>query len=105
VTCLLEPTDWVGGQLTASAVPAIDFAWHKVRRATMRATALARSRRRATRPQVTDPVTNFTLNVAAIDRDPHNITPSFLAVLNAVGDTGKCWVSTNCFLPRAMVQQ
>ena len=44
-TCLIEPTDWVGGQLTASAVvtpslqflfdsfsvqPAIDFAWHTV---------------------------------------------------------------------------
>jgi NADPH-dependent 2,4-dienoyl-CoA reductase/sulfur reductase-like enzyme len=24
-TCLLEPTDWVGGQLTASGVPAVDF--------------------------------------------------------------------------------
>ena len=29
-TALLEPTDWVGGQLTASAVPAIDEAWHKI---------------------------------------------------------------------------
>lgn len=28
---LLEPTDWIGGQLTASAVPAIDEAWHKLR--------------------------------------------------------------------------
>ena len=26
-TCLLEPTDWPGGQLTAGGVPAIDFAW------------------------------------------------------------------------------
>ena len=25
-TCLLEPTDWPGGQLTASGVPAIDYA-------------------------------------------------------------------------------
>ena len=24
-TCLIEPTDWVGGQLTASGVPAVDF--------------------------------------------------------------------------------
>src|SRR5689334_15320947 len=29
-TCLIEPTDWVGGQLTASAVPAVDEAWHKI---------------------------------------------------------------------------
>ena len=26
-TCLLEPTDWPGGQLTAGGVPAIDYAW------------------------------------------------------------------------------
>ncbi len=29
-TCLVEPTDWPGGQLTAGGVPAVDFAWHKV---------------------------------------------------------------------------
>ena len=29
-TALIEPTDWVGGQLTASGVPAVDEAWHKV---------------------------------------------------------------------------
>ncbi|MEM9492855.1 MAG: FAD-dependent oxidoreductase, partial [Myxococcota bacterium] len=28
VTCLLEPTDWPGGQLTAGGTSAIDFAWH-----------------------------------------------------------------------------
>lgn len=27
---LIEPTDWVGGQLTSSGVPAIDEAWHKI---------------------------------------------------------------------------
>lgn len=26
-TCLLEPTNWIGGQLTASGVTAIDFSW------------------------------------------------------------------------------
>ncbi|MCH9683540.1 MAG: FAD-dependent oxidoreductase, partial [Deltaproteobacteria bacterium] len=29
-TCLVEPTDWIGGQLTAGGVPAVDFAWHQV---------------------------------------------------------------------------
>jgi len=28
-TCLIEPTDWAGGQLTNS-VPAVDYAWHDV---------------------------------------------------------------------------
>jgi UDP-N-acetylglucosamine:LPS N-acetylglucosamine transferase len=27
LTCLIEPTDWIGGQLTSSGVPAVDFAW------------------------------------------------------------------------------
>ena len=26
-TALIEPTDWVGGQLTSSGVPAVDEAW------------------------------------------------------------------------------
>jgi hypothetical protein len=28
IVCFLEPTDWPGGQLTASAVPAVDFGPH-----------------------------------------------------------------------------
>jgi hypothetical protein len=27
--CLLEPTDWTGGQLTAGMVSAVDFSWHR----------------------------------------------------------------------------
>lgn len=30
VVCLTEPTDWLGGQLTSSGVPAVDFAHHDV---------------------------------------------------------------------------
>ncbi len=30
-TCLLEPTDWIGGQMTASGVPAIDFEWRNLK--------------------------------------------------------------------------
>ena len=29
-TALIEPTDWVGGQLTSSGVPAVDEAWHSI---------------------------------------------------------------------------
>ncbi|MFZ9519514.1 MAG: FAD-dependent oxidoreductase [Silvanigrellaceae bacterium] len=29
VVCLTEPTDWLGGQLTSSGVPAVDFAHHE----------------------------------------------------------------------------
>ncbi len=58
-TALIEPTDWVGGQLTASGVPAVDEAWHKV----------------------TDPRTGQILNVSAIARKRENMTPNFRAML------------------------
>ncbi len=72
-TCLLEPTDWVGGQLTASAVPAIDFAWHKVGE----------------------------LDVKRAAHDPRNIPRELNELLAAVGNPGSCWVSRNCFRPDA----
>ncbi len=78
-TALLEPTDWVGGQLTSSAVPAIDEAWHKIN----------------------DPVTgDVLLNVAQWARTPANMTPSFLQTLRGMNDCGDCWVSRFCFRPR-----
>ena len=52
--CLLEPTDWVGGQLTTELLSAPDFAWHTIRD--------------------TD---NFTLNVRAIDQQLNNQNPLF----------------------------
>ncbi|MBX3432091.1 MAG: FAD-dependent oxidoreductase [Pirellulales bacterium] len=75
---LLEPTDWIGGQLTASAVPAVDEAWHKVR----------------------DPQTDEVLvDVAGIARDPRNMTPVFRDMLAQVGNPGRGWVSRYCFEP------
>ena len=81
-TALLEPTDWVGGQLTSSGVPAVDEAWHKIRD-----------------PNSDEPI----LDVAAIARDPANMTPNFLAALQAVADPADCWVSRFCFCPDAFL--
>jgi len=80
-TCLLEPTDWVGGQLTTSGVSAIDFAWHKV----------------------VDHKTGFVLDVGAIDRDPENQTPNFWKVLQALTTEGRCWVSIICYPPLELI--
>ena len=80
---LIEPTDWVGGQLTASAVPAVDEAWHKV----------------------TDPRTKEVYNVAAIARSRANMTPNFRRMLDATGNPGRGWVSQYCFLPRDFLDQ
>jgi hypothetical protein len=84
-TALLEPTDWVGGQLTSSGVPAVDEAWHTIGAAN------------AGEPS---------LNVAKIAREPANITPNFLTALQSIKDPGDCWVSRYCFCAdRFLVEQ
>ena len=75
--CLLEPTDWVGGQLSAELLSAPDFAGHTIK-----------------------DKDNFTLHVGTIDRDPINRTPLFTQMLNVLGDTGHCSVSPSCSLPQ-----
>ncbi|QEG32899.1 FAD-dependent oxidoreductase [Bythopirellula goksoeyrii] len=83
-TALLEPTDWVGGQLTSSGVPAVDEAWHTLRDS------------KSQQPL---------LNVAQIARDPRNMTPSFLKSLEQLQDCGDCWVSRFCFRPSIYLKQ
>ncbi|MEM8945670.1 MAG: FAD-dependent oxidoreductase [Planctomycetota bacterium] len=82
-TALLEPTDWVGGQLTSSGVPAVDEAWHKIKDA-------------ETGKQL--------LNVSQWARDPRNMTPNFLSSLQTMSDCGDCWVSRFCFRPRLYLE-
>ncbi len=78
-TCLIEPTDWVGGQLTSSGVPAVDEAWHTI----------------------VDPKTKqVVIDVAKVARARENMTPSFRAMLDAIGPRGGAWVSDYCFEPQ-----
>jgi len=81
--CLLEPTDWAGGQLTAELLSAPDFAFHTIK----------------------DKDTNFTLNVASIDRQLNNQNPLFFKMLNVLRDTGNCWVSPKCSIPELFHSQ
>ena len=84
---LTEPTDWIGGQLTSSAVPAIDEAWHQV------ASSSPEGR---------------TLNVAKLARDPRNMPKAWHRLLLAAKEKkicGDCWVSRFCFLPNAFHDQ
>jgi len=83
-TALIEPTDWVGGQLTSSGVPAVDEAWHTVGNLKSG---------------------EATLNVAQIARNPANITPNFLAALQAIESPGECWVSRFCFCPDRFLER
>jgi hypothetical protein len=82
-SALIEPTEWVGGQLTASAVPAVDEASHKV----------------------TDPKTKEVLNVSVIARKGANKTPNFRDMLDATGNPGGGWVSLYCFQPKDFLEQ
>ncbi len=74
-TCLLEPTDWPGGQFTANGVPAVDFAWHSV-------------------PGQ---------NLAEAARDPKNIPSELYDWLHKIGNPGQCWVSNHCFEPKHLL--
>jgi hypothetical protein len=69
--CLLEPTDWAGGQLTAELLSAPDYAGYVLR----------------------DNGSNFTLDVRDINRELDNRNPLFSEMLAVLGDTGNCWVS------------
>ncbi len=81
-TCLIEPTDWVGGQLTSSGVPAVDQAWHRI----------------------IDPATRkVAIDVASIARQRENMTPNFRAMLDAIGQHGGAWVSNFCFEPKVFI--
>ena len=75
--CLLEPTDWAGGQLTTELLSIPDFALEILH----------------------DNITNFTLNVREIDRDPINRSPLFTQMLDVLENTGKCDESMICSFP------
>jgi hypothetical protein len=76
-TCLIEPTDWPGGQLTSEGVSAIDFAWHRA----------------------------GDLDVGAAARDPANQPHELARILRELGSPGRCWVSAYCFEPRAILER
>lgn len=76
-TCLLEPTDWVGGQLTANGIPAVDFS-------------------REGYPSIFG---------STYDTDKSNMSPGFLRILQKLAPPSydTCWVSPYCFLPSNVV--
>eukprot|EP00039_Didymoeca_costata_P011333 m.158295 g.158295 ORF g.158295 m.158295 type:complete len:505 (-) comp15133_c0_seq4:288-1802(-) len=78
-TCLLEPTDWLGGQLTANGIPAVDFS-----------------------PEGYPKKFGDTL-----DTQQANLPPTFYKLLQQLGDPNfiTCWVSPYCFLPDRFVHE
>jgi hypothetical protein len=81
--CLLEPTDWVGGQLTAELLSAPDFSGSILR----------------------ENGSNFTLDIGAINRQLNNRNPLFTQMLAVLGNTGRCWVSPKCSIPELFHSQ
>lgn len=81
VTCLIEPTDWVGGQLTNS-VPAIDWQWMK----------------------------NINPTHGNVDgQQPHTLRRNnnfmFWDWVNNITPQGSCWVSRDCFLGKDLLEK
>jgi hypothetical protein len=74
-TCLVEPTNWAGGQITASGVPALDFAWHKIGDVAM----------------------------SPLTRRPENMEENLRAWTKGLGNPGGCWVSYHCFDPASFL--
>jgi hypothetical protein len=88
--CLVEPTDWAGGQLTSSGVTAVDFAHHKI------------------------PYNGKVLNLSKLTRDVQNNSNVFVEWMNAIAparngyfemsnNPGKCWVSVRCYEPEILL--
>lgn len=78
VTCLLEPTDWPGGQMTSSGVSAIDFS-----HITSNGVHLGRESQRA-----------------------ENLERTFFKWMQALpGNPGACWVSDKCYEPAPFVEK
>jgi uncharacterized lipoprotein YddW (UPF0748 family) len=71
VTCLLEPTDWLGGQSTLT-VPAADYAWHK---------------------------TSYNYDVGTIAKNPLNQGAEWYSWMLPLYNTVTCWVSFYCYTP------
>jgi archaellin len=90
VVCLTEPTDWLGGQLTSSGVPAVDFAHHDV-----------------------DMGELGKVKLSDATRDTAAMTKTFAQWMTQLGPVNgrrvvfpsppTCWVSVRCFLPSAIL--
>ena len=77
LTCLIEPTDWPGGQMTASGVSAIDFSHINVKGHSM-----GRESQR-----------------------PENLEKTFYDWMQALpGNPGACWVSDKCYEPKTLIE-
>jgi hypothetical protein len=78
VTCLLEPTDWPGGQLTSSGVSAIDFSH----------------------------INSNGVMLGKESQRPENLESTFYNWMRALpGNPGACWVSDKCYEPAPFVEK
>jgi hypothetical protein len=84
--CLLEPTDWPGGQLTASGVAAVDFDHHSA-------------------PAYGVNLTTLVANNAKVFADwMAQVGPVVKGAFTMENNSGRCWVSNRCYEPKRMVQ-
>jgi hypothetical protein len=77
LTCLIEPTDWPGGQMTSSGVSAIDFSH----------------------------ITSKGVRIGTESQRPENLEKTFYKWMQELkGNPGGCWVSDKCYEPAPFVE-
>jgi hypothetical protein len=75
--CLIEPTNWIGGQLTATGVPAIDWQWNS-----------------NINPSAVGLVNGVNGQLPHTLRENNNYL--FFDMIQSITGKGKCWVSRDC---------
>jgi len=87
-TCLIEPTDMLGGQMTSNGIPALDF-----------------SPEECHGEQYYSNNTQFNTSSAADTEDvnmAHDFPPLLRSIHPRPGYRSTCWVSCYCYLPTAL---
>jgi hypothetical protein len=85
LTCLLEPTDWVGGQMTTQGVSAIDFAHHEIKRGSG--------------------IYDVELPAKASENHSNSFMGLLKSIQSSTSNPGGCWVSEYCYEPLKMLDK
>jgi hypothetical protein len=87
VVCLTEPTDWLGGQLTSSGVPAIDYAHHDAEVAGIG------------KVKTSDASRNMSMQNKFFGEWMSQLGPVSASNILTFPQVPTCWVSVRCFPP------
>jgi hypothetical protein len=104
LACLVEPTDWPGGQMTSSGVSAVDWAHHDVPVTGTRIDGFNPTPAQAGKQISLSRLTRQVANNPVVFADwMERIAPAFSGSFEMSNNPGFCWVSMRCYEPEQMV--